>query len=293
MARLHHTPGDPLPGDWQDNPDGPRTWKGPCMWTTTHGPAECDWLFAKPHAGRNVLLPDGSRGAVEARMRTLVDGDAPDSWRRREGNAWMRGRVEWREDDGVFIDAPAVEGTAPSRESADPSMEADMMDSDHIRRLVRDEEFALALYAAMCNVIWRKIIDPDAGAQWSCSWRHAGGVVADLRNMGEDYTDFYCGGQEGRVHEDVAAALRALGWRPKTEDETRADHLSALADIADWEQRPASERPEWYTVTDTVPVDDAVVPKRTTDRIHRLGRTGRVTSEEYRTLWHRIDIDYD
>lgn len=76
---------------------------------------------------------------------------------------------------------------------------------------VGDRAFAGRLYSALCNVEWRH----DDGSRYSCSWRSAGGLVAEMRGEGEDYMDFYCGGREGAVDEDIADALEAHGWRGK------------------------------------------------------------------------------
>jgi hypothetical protein len=60
-------------------------------------------------------------------------------------------------------------------------------------------------------------------AYWSCSWRYAGGVVADFRDCGESYNDWYCSGigskedtefvGEGNVTDEIEADLALLGWR--------------------------------------------------------------------------------
>ena len=102
----------------------------------------------------------------------------------------------------------------------DPDLEVDMMASNAIRTAVADDSFAQALYAALCNADWRK--EGHAGEPWSASWRRAGDIVADLRNRGEIYLDFYCSGignpngtAEGVVRSDVAEALARLGWHPQ------------------------------------------------------------------------------
>lgn len=57
------------------------------------------------------------------------------------------------------------------------------------------EEYAQNLYAAMCNNNFQKLdVWPLLkGQTWSCSWRYAGGIVADMRESG-DYMDWYCTG---------------------------------------------------------------------------------------------------
>ena len=77
-------------------------------------------------------------------------------------------------------------------------------------RAKADHDFAQRLYAALCNMQWCC----KDGAIYSCTWRYAGGLVAELRDEGEGYMDFYCSGNEGCVADDVKAALANLGWTP-------------------------------------------------------------------------------
>ena len=90
-----------------------------------------------------------------------------------------------------------------------PDLERDLLRSDRLRALVRSRLFATLLYSALCNTIWRKDV---GGPVWSCSWRHAGAVVANLRGEG-DYLDWYCSMGEGLVDEQVMAEIEAIGWK--------------------------------------------------------------------------------
>ena len=101
-----------------------------------------------------------------------------------------------------------------------PNLKIELMTSDAIRAAVEDDGFAQALYAAMCNVDWRK--DGHAGEPSGTGWRQAGEIVADLRRRGESYLAFYCWWAddrdqvvEGVVRPDVAEALARLGWHPQ------------------------------------------------------------------------------
>ena len=76
------------------------------------------------------------------------------------------------------------------------NMEWDLVTTDWILEKVRaDEAYAQNLYAAMCNngFIKLDVIPILAEKEWSCSWRYAGGIVADMRQEG-DYIDWYCSG---------------------------------------------------------------------------------------------------
>ena len=113
------------------------------------------------------------------------------------------------------------------------NMEEDMHNAGWFVLKVRaSETYAQNLYAAMCNMQFQKMeIFPILKEErWSCSWRSAGGIVADLREEG-DYINWYCSGinsyyddddeyqklnyvPEGTVTEEIRQDLRQLGWIP-------------------------------------------------------------------------------
>jgi hypothetical protein len=72
-------------------------------------------------------------------------------------------------------------------------------------------DYAFELYAALCNVPWKHL---ETGDTFSCTWRTAGAIVADIRDRGECYLDFYCGGNEGEVTPRIRKDMERLGWRP-------------------------------------------------------------------------------
>ena len=77
-------------------------------------------------------------------------------------------------------------------------------------KMLNNRLYAVALYAALCNMKWRyKKNEPI-----TYSWRSAGGLVAELRDMNEDYLDFYCSGKEGQIHTQIMADLAKLNWHP-------------------------------------------------------------------------------
>lgn len=111
-------------------------------------------------------------------------------------------------------------------ESRIDSMEYDLLTTDWILEKVRASKvYAQNLYAAMCNRdfqkndVWPILKDQS----WSCSWRYAGGIIADMRQEG-DYIDWYCSGirdadspdngyvGEGHVTDEIRQDLLTLGW---------------------------------------------------------------------------------
>jgi len=76
------------------------------------------------------------------------------------------------------------------------NMEYDLRSTQWILDKVRSSEvYSQNLYAAMCNNDFQKneFMPLLAGKTWSCSWRYAGGIIADMREEG-DYIDWYCSG---------------------------------------------------------------------------------------------------
>jgi hypothetical protein len=76
------------------------------------------------------------------------------------------------------------------------NMEYDLRSTQWIVDKVKgDEVYAQHLYAAMCNNDFTRndVIPILTEKRWSCSWRHAGGIIADVREEG-DYIDWYCSG---------------------------------------------------------------------------------------------------
>ena len=98
---------------------------------------------------------------------------------------------------------------------ADPTWQKDNMEYD-LRtaswicdKVKEDNVYAQHLYAAMCNRDFMKLemLPILKDQKWSCSWRHAGGIIADMREEG-DYIDWYCSGirsDDLLIDEEIAA----------------------------------------------------------------------------------------
>lgn len=79
------------------------------------------------------------------------------------------------------------------------NLEYDLRSTEWILEKVRaSKSYSQNLYAAMCNndFVKREVWPILKDQRWSCSWRHAGGIIADMRQEG-DYIDWYCSGMGG------------------------------------------------------------------------------------------------
>lgn len=107
--------------------------------------------------------------------------------------------------------------------------------ADIVDKARNNDAYAQNLYAALCNNefreddVWEVLQDKT----WRCSWRAAGGIIADIRGSG-DYMDWYCSGMgvwievdgqgpseteklyvpEGMITEEVRHDLAQIGWHP-------------------------------------------------------------------------------
>jgi len=122
------------------------------------------------------------------------------------------------------------------KRTVDYNLEKDIQQCDWmLKKVVENETYAQNLYAAMCNnvfqpnQVWSRLRDE----YWSCSWRSAGGIIAELRGHG-DYIDWYCSGiigdskadsfqgfvSESTVTDEIRQDLFAIGWtvEPYPED---------------------------------------------------------------------------
>lgn len=120
------------------------------------------------------------------------------------------------------------------------NLEYDLRSTEWIcNKAKASETYAQNIYAALCNQSWQKndVWPLLKGETYSCSWRYAGGIVADMREEG-DYIDWYCSGirggdepglidtqfdskqfvPEGTVTDEIREDFFKLGWIPVDDD---------------------------------------------------------------------------
>ena len=111
------------------------------------------------------------------------------------------------------------------------NMEYDLRSNEWMCANARaSDTYAQNLYAAMCNNDFQKLdVVPILKEEtWGCSWRHSGGIIADMLGKG-DYIDWYCSGigdglgngdvtgvkgyvPEGCITDEIRNDLQRLGW---------------------------------------------------------------------------------
>ncbi len=135
------------------------------------------------------------------------------------------------------------------------NMEYDLRSTSWICNKVKASEvYAQNLYAAMCNNEFQRndMMPILKDQKWDCSWRYAGGIIADMREQG-DYIDYYCSGirdttplddeaynaltkeqqeyylqsklfvSESVVTDEIRSDLKKLGWLVLNDDNKEMD----------------------------------------------------------------------
>ena len=127
----------------------------------------------------------------------------------------LEGAKKRAEEDGKELPENYINmwKTAKEQDQAnivDPEWQKDNMEYDLrstqwiIDKTKNDDVYAQHLYASMCNNdftkndVWPILTEK----RWSCSWRHAGGIIADMQGKG-DYIDWYCSGiRDSKILDD-------------------------------------------------------------------------------------------
>ena len=126
------------------------------------------------------------------------------------------------------------------------NLEYDLRSTEWIcNKAKASDNYAQNIYAALSNQEWMKlsVIPILTNKHWGCSWRSAGGIVADMLEKG-DYIDWYCSGigsreggygldgavpeleddgrtyvPESTVTDEIREDFKKMGWIPVDSDE--------------------------------------------------------------------------
>ena len=127
----------------------------------------------------------------------------------------LEGAQRRAEEDGkelpeIYINMWKTAKEQDEANIVDPEWQKDNMEYDLrstkwiIDKTKADDVYAQHLYASLCNNdftkndVWPILTEK----KWSCSWRHAGGIIADMQEKG-DYIDWYCSGiRDNKILDD-------------------------------------------------------------------------------------------
>ena len=205
------------------------------------------------HSRLKICRPKGHTGSspVSRTMKEHMISSSPDRYTFQKEKYVERCREEGRDLDDPNVQA-LIRLYDDARDQADQhaqdpewqkhNLEFDLRVTDWMVAKVRDSRvYAQNLYAALCNnefqkqEVWPILKDQT----WSCSWRYAGGIVADMQGQG-DYIDWYCSGIRDTT------PMEQSEWSMLT-PEQQIFHLESLAYVGE------------STVTDDVREDLALL----------------------------------
>ena len=173
----------------------------------------------------NIMNKSPTRGTFQSQCRiedVIAEGGDPDA---------DEGVQRAMEIEHMINDHKAQrEANEPWREN---NLEYDLRSTKWVcDKAKASDTYAQNIYAALCNQDWQKneVWPLLKGETYSCSWRYAGGIVADMREEG-DYINWYCSGigdglgngdatgikgyvPEGTVTEEIREDFFNLGWIP-------------------------------------------------------------------------------
>ena len=98
------------------------------------------------------------------------------------------------------------------------SLDEDLSNTPLLTEKIKNNEiYAQNMYAALCN---NEFIKKGDKKRWYCSWRRAGGIIAEIRGAHESYMDWYCSGMfitpgyvaESVITSEIGLDLLNINW---------------------------------------------------------------------------------
>jgi hypothetical protein len=175
-------------------------------------------------------------------------------------------------------------------------MEEALRNDTEFLALLKDEIFACAAYQSFCNEVYIN----DDRQRFSCSWRYAGGLIAELRNEGEDYIDYYMDFVKGELFDQtdpykntIQQIYNRLGWRLLTVDDQVQDFKVASVLLTEKLNLPKTSTPDWYGVFkehikdwDARFADNGIVSV-----VHRATNDGQISKDDYSYFLDVLIVD--
>jgi hypothetical protein len=136
---------------------------------------------------------------------------------------WIYGRIDIRPDDVVIIDGEQPIYQPPPQGDI-PNLEADLVRDGAFLAAIKDDRFALSVRTVFDNRSFYKGQDPRS---WVSGERSAAALVANLRDRGESYHDYYPGfaGLRGTYPDDrpdIERRLRHASTRFRSRSQPRS-----------------------------------------------------------------------
>ena len=157
-------------------------WVGRQRWRTQHGPALVCWDANRIERVDNARLDDGSRKTIDGPRVGSLTSRTPNP----DGQGFIHGILVVYREDVEFV--PLVRNYRPEvRTEVLPAFRALRDMKEFMAFLNADFLNAYAAYSALQN---RKVTLPD-GAMLQFGQRSAAGMIAALRDNGEDYLDYF------------------------------------------------------------------------------------------------------
>lgn len=162
--------------------------------------------------------------------------------------------------------------------------------------LLKNEVFACAAYQSFCNEVYIN----EHRERFSCSWRYAGGLIAELRDEGEDYIDYYMDFVKGELFDQteqhkntIQQIYNRLGWRLLTVEDQVYDFKVASALLDEKLRLPTTSTPDWYVAIKEFIKDwnARFADNNIVSIVHHAANDGQISKADYNYFLEVLIVD--